>query len=188
MQGGEYMKSWKVWISIFGALAIIAGVLFATPILGPSGSAADTALPNGDFIMYAGQTNEAGDGEVDNDCDYLYFTIDTECNYGCIKIEIWDDNSALPTNPSPGSFTYSHNCEDSVLLTGEINFQIPFNPGAWNDGDIVIAIHANTQGCNGVYSEDTAWACGYEDPVECLDFPGANWATYFWYDFSPCVE
>lgn len=187
MQGGEYMKSWKLWISIFGALAIVTGVLFATPILGPSGSAADPTDP-GEFKLYAGQTIDAGDGEVTNDCDSLDFIIDPNCSIGCIKIEIYDN--ALPSgNPAPGGFTYSYNCEPVTLLTEEFSFEIPFTPGDWTGGSVLIALHADTEGCGGLYTDNTAWACGRTAPGECAAWPGASkWAYHFEYTFTPCAS
>jgi hypothetical protein len=185
------MKNWKVWVSIFGALAIIAGVLFATPILGPSGSAAEPTDP-GEFKLYAGQTIDAGDGEVTNDCDSLDFTIDPNCSIGCIKIEIYDNFAALPSgNPPPGGFTHSYNCAlPQVWLMEEFTFEIPFTPGAWTGGSVIIALHADTEGCGGVYTDNTAWACAETDPGDCPDdWPGASkWVYYFYYDYVDCVS
>ncbi len=54
------MNRWKIPLSVLAALALIAGVLFATPILG--GTDASAATANGSFVLWAGQTINAGSG------------------------------------------------------------------------------------------------------------------------------
>jgi len=179
------LHKWKYLISILAALGLLVGILFMTPVFGGAQSA--PCPEDGEFILYAGQTHNAGTGTVEFDGDSLNFSIDPNCGIGCIKVGVWDDNGNLPSNPAPGTDLTlgEYNCEDSVLLTEQFSFELPFTLGDW-DWPIVIAIHANTVGCVTVYQPDTAWACACDTSPQtnCPDFPGANWAYYFWYDGS----
>jgi hypothetical protein len=178
------MKNWKVWISIFGALAILVGVLFTTPILGPSESSA-AAMANGTFKLYAGQTTDAGDGTVCVDDGDLYFTITPNCPIQCIHVAIYDTVGDMPSgNPAPGQFPYSFDCAD---YDGGVHSFMIGDYDLTGKSSIIIAIHTVTKGCTGVYQEDTAWACANTDPGACSNWPGASqWAYYFEYTPESC--
>lgn len=178
------MSKWRILLSIFAASALVVAILFATPILG-GGSSSVEASENGEFTLYAGQTINAGTGTVINDGDSLNFNIVPAPGggIGCISVEIYQGTDDLPSNPSPGLFTHHINCEDSALETGEFDFEIPFTPDDW-DSPIIIALHADTVGYGGVYVDNTAWACAETDPGDCPNFPGSQWAYYFWYDLD----
>jgi hypothetical protein len=173
------VSKWKFLASILAGLGLLVGILFMTPLIG--GAVPADPLPDGDFILYAGQTIDAGSGTVEFDGDSLNFSIDPNCAIGCIKVGVWDDDNNLPSNPSPGSDLTlgEYNCPAvTPNLINPFGFEIAFTlPGDW-DWPIVIALHADTL-C-GVYTE-TAWACAYEEPGNCPDFPGPQWAYYFWY-------
>lgn len=161
-----------------------------TPILG--GAVPATPLSNGNFILYAGQTHNAGSGTVEWDGDSLNFSIDPNCGIGCIRVGFWNDDSSLPSNPAPGTDLTlgEYNCPEhptpQTWITDPFDFEIPFSLPDGVEWPIVIGLHADTLGCVSVYQEDTAWACAYdtEPGTNCPAFPGANWAYYFWYDYD----
>ena len=110
---------------MFGVAAILLAVLFATPILGLSGSSEVSALENPNFYLWAGQTIYAGNGTVTNDGDSLNFTIDPAPGYPVSLIHVNIYTSAPPGGQSAlGSFPW-HVDYSSSPQTTQFSFELP---------------------------------------------------------------
>jgi hypothetical protein len=86
-------------------------------------------------------------------------------------------------NPKPGKFDYKQTSDppdqedDYTFLLTDLGF------GA--DDEIYIAVHVVVvllDEYGNVIQQETAWVC----PDDGMDFPGANWATYFSYTVQEC--
>ena len=178
------MNRKKVLISILTGIVVVAVVLFATPILGPTSTSAQPPM-DGNFTMWAGQGCDFGSGSVVWESGKLKFSITPNPGMaiGCIHVYYCNDVADLPQPPAQGTWPNHFNCTPEVWQTGTVQFEIPFAslPAGWS-WPIVIAIHANTIGCESAYQEDTAWACAGSTLSSCLEYPGASWAKYFWYN------
>ena len=182
------MKKWKYLVSIFVALMMVAAILFATPILGPSVNSEVSALENPDFYLWAGQTIPAGNGQVTNDDDSITFTIDPAAGYpvSYIHVKIWDSIPPSGGQSPPGGFPwhvdYSGDPQSSqftfVLPDDATNDSPPAFDGSADGSTVYIGLHAVVG--IGVYSE-TAWACASDTPGGCDQFGGTPWAYYFAY-------
>ena len=173
------MKRWKLWGSVFVALVMVLGIVFATPILGPGSNSEALAVEPPDFWLWAGQTNLAGTGNVTNDDESMTFTIATDCAISKIHIKILDRLPVEGDQSSPGQFPYKF--EYTIPKTGVFDVVIPFTPGDWGSS-ISILLHADV--ICGFYEGNTAWASDRDTSGASLasrQVPGQPWAYYFRY-------
>jgi len=170
------MKRWKIWGSIFIALMMVLGIVFATPVFRPELDSSVTAAESPDFYLWAGQTILVGTGNVTSDSDSLDFTIATDCAISYIHIKIIDGTPVEGDQHAPGSFPHHINYTSSPQ-TGVFDFSIPFTPGDWTS-PISILLHADVV-C-GFYEGNTAWA---GDLGRNNQIPGEPWAYYFTHSY-----
>jgi hypothetical protein len=136
--------------------------------------------------LLAGQFIDAGVVEVANDGSSLCIQITTTNNWVLTEthVAIARTLEEIPQtgsgNPKVGQFALSATHNPAVT---QFDHCISLPVYGYVPGDqLVVAVHAIVQRLNenGVpVQQETAWADG-------LDFPGHNWATYFWYTVQSC--
>ena len=126
----------------------------------------------------AGQNINVGDVSVWNDADHLYVKYEATDGWYLIGSHVHFATSldGIPQkngNPIPGKFDYAMEHDPEVL---EYTYEIDLN--GLDPGTVYIATHADVlllDRKDKIIQEETAWGDG-------VDFPGANWATYFTYE------
>jgi hypothetical protein len=179
---GFFMKYWKIFGSIVLGLAILFGVLFATPVLGPV--TAQMCDDDGAFNLWAGQHNYAGNGFVNyspGTPGTFSFRIYPACVIEKVDLGIYPSAGDMPDPPAPGSLQHHWDYGAGTSAQIDESFELTLASGTY-----YILLHADTVGCNGAYSADTAWACCNEITTggEAEDFcpsvgDGNPWAYYF---------
>jgi hypothetical protein len=132
--------------------------------------------------IIAGQNLDVGDVEVWNDASNLYvvFVIheaDWYLTETQVSVKVGPDNFPMTKsgNPQIGKFAYKQTHANVTTYTCTIDLdQLGFR-----DGTVAIATHCALVKVVGgsVVQAETGWA-GDEE------FPGANWAKWFWYTFG----
>lgn len=160
-------------LGIFIATFFIVGLFGTTAIT----LAYDSNNPF-EVDLIAGQHIDAGVVQVWNDDTNLYIRIVGD-GWEIIDTHVAVEGSWMEIpqtkkgNPIPGKFPYK----------GELSYVIPLSEINSDGTGTHIAVHAVVRGTGeNCGQEETAWAyrCGGE-------FPGKNWATYFWYDYQGWV-
>lgn len=170
-------------------LLVAVGILLVLPGCKQLGSvpvkAANTVADPLVVPILAGQTIPVGNIKMWNDANYVYidYVLDTMANEAdqwylkeC-QADIQRSPDAFPQkngNPQPGQFAY---VSGDISYTIRYTFTIPV--GEW-DGTVCVATHCvvtQLDELGGEINGNTGWA----GPNE---FPGKNWATYFWYTFG----
>ncbi len=153
------------WMAIFPVLAMLRTAAAAELVIVP---------------LSAGQHIDAGSVVVTNTETILTVTYQTTGGWGITEthLDVATSYNGLHTNksgnPQPGKFTYK---TEHPAPVSEVTFTI--DASAWGEGTpLYIAAHAVVVSDVG---SETAWAGD-------LDFPGANWATYFIYEIQAAVQ
>lgn len=132
--------------------------------------------------LFAGQTIDAGEvtAAVIDDELCVTYTANSDWEIEEIHLAIASSPGGLPQtgtgNPKPGRFPYKNRYNPSVSTA---SICIEFTP---TTDPVYIAAHAVVSGTPGGSQsggQETAWGDG-------LDFPGANWATYFAFQPITC--
>lgn len=133
--------------------------------------------------IMAGQSIYAGSISVENDLTNLYVTYTTTTNWFLKEVHLYVGTYAgIPSkngNPTPGKFPYKASFSASKSTH---TFTIPLSNIVRDaNGCMYIAAHSSLKKVvNGTTVQtETGWAGD-------LDFPGANWATYFQYCTRTC--
>ncbi|MBT8341389.1 MAG: hypothetical protein KJP07_15375 [Desulfatitalea sp.] len=154
------------------AAAMMIGLLIFS---GQARAACGTAT---ETVLMAGQTIAVGSVSVENDEHYLYVTYLTDGDWRMTQTHL-----AIATRPEdlpqtgkgnaiPGQFSY-HTTHDPGVT--EVTHTIDI--AAWSPGTaLYIAAHCVVVASS---ASETAWGQG-------ADFPGKNWAMYFWHTVQPC--
>jgi len=187
------MKALRMTIAIVAVLGLVLGCGNPLTHVGPSGSAAASGRgtpypvpPEPGTIggpeapltvpLYAGRTIDVGTVEVWVEGEYLYVRCMTAPPWFLTEthLHVAADPAEFPQtstgNPKPGQFDYpmihgpgtsSHT--ECVPLAGLAQAEV-----------LYLAAHAELErwGDGACVQAESAWAAG-------LEFPGANWATYF---------
>jgi hypothetical protein len=153
--------------SRFVLAAVIAVGLFSVAVAGIKSDILVTDL-------IAAKHYDAGNIKVCDNGDTLFVLFATrQFTYlGETHLHVATDPGSIPQkngNPIPGQFDFK---EDHSWLTRWHVYKIPMDPNWVSGTELYIAGHAVVYKTCGV--EETAWGAG-------VDFPGANWATYFVY-------
>jgi hypothetical protein len=159
--------------SVFLTLIVLAAglTLIAGQAQASCGQVTETPL-------IAGQSIPAGSVVVENDAQYLYVTYQTDGTWLITETHLdvatrpEDLKQTSKGNAVPGRFAYKSEHDPGVTtVTHTIDLT------AWPSGtQLFLAAHSVVVSVSG---SETAWAEG-------LDFPGANWATYFSYEVQSC--